>query len=368
MKARTRNLIVYSLLSIEIISCAFSIASTLAIYTDMKTIDTSATPFMDETSNQLLCYPILGDSTSVAVAWGKEPSEATGAYTVPSTVSSGGNSYTVKAIAKSGFRYCNFTSVSFTGETVEEIQEEAFYSCQNLVTFNYPKKCITGIAPSAFMDCRNLEKIDMTATASYILENKDVSGFLTTNRFVIGDHAFASCVKLKGFTFPINLKEIGASAFSYCKGIAGIFLPDDNGVTHDITIEKYAFSDCTNLSIMHFTTNVSHIDSYAFAQCDKLKIYYGGNNPATDHNDPMYDFDEYFRKKHVATNKTDANADYVPIEFQVSDMAMDPDHPGLIYTVQPGPIYYDGKDNSTVVLDSSTDEYATIFQSQTPTV
>ena len=368
MKKRTRNIIVYSLLSFEIISCAFTIASTLATFTEAKSIDTSATPFMDETSNELLCYPILGDASSVAVGWGKKPTEATGAYTIPSSVTSGGNTYTVKAVVKSGFRYCDFTSVTFAGETVEEIQAEAFYSCQNLVTFDYPKKCITGVAPSCFMDCRKLEKINMNATTAYVLENKDVSGFLTNNRFVVGDHAFSSCVKLKGFTFPINLKEIGDSAFSYCTGIAGIFLPDDNGVTHDITIDKYAFADCSNLAIMHFTTNVSYIDSYAFCKCDKLKIYYGGNNPATDNTDPMASFDEYFRKKHVATNQTNLSTNYVPIEYQVSDMAMDPDHPGLIYTIQPGPIIYDGADNSTVVLDSSTDEYATIFQWQTPTV
>ena len=79
MKKRTRNIIVYSLLSFEIISCAFTIASTLATFTEAKSIDTSATPFMDETSNELLCYPILGDASSVAVGWGKKPTEATGA-------------------------------------------------------------------------------------------------------------------------------------------------------------------------------------------------------------------------------------------------------------------------------------------------
>ena len=362
MKMKIKNLLLYSLLTVITISSAASIVNTLAAFIESKTIDSSATPFMDETSNELICYPLSGDGTSVAVGWGKKPNEATGSYIVPTYVSDGTNSYTVKAIIKSGFRYCGFTSVTFEGDTVEEIQAEAFYSCQNLTTFTYPKKCVNGVGPSAFMDCRNLTKVDMTATATYVKANLTTPDFLSTYRFVIGDHAFASCVKLKGFTFPVNLKEIGVSAFNNCKGISGIFLPvEDDGALTDIRIEKYAFSDCTNFAIMHFGTNIAYIDSYAFAQCDKLRIYYGGSS------DPA-GFDEYFRKKHVATNKTNLVTDYVPIEYNISDMTVDDDHPGLIYTRQPGPILYDGKDNSTLVLDSSTDDYITIFQWQTPTV
>ena len=228
-----------------------------------------------------------------------------------------------------------------------------------------PQKCIHGVGPSSFMDCRNLTKVDMTNTISSIDSRKNETNFLANNPFVIGDHAFASCVKLKGFTFPTNLTEIGESAFHNCSQIFGFFLPANNSV-NTISIGKYAFADCSNLVVIHMEKNINFIDSYAFAQCNKLKIYYQGD-PSVN-GDPMQSFDTYFRKKHVATNKTDAYADYVPMDTGVSEMSMDDDHPGLIYVKQPGPIKYNGKTNSTLDIDSNTDEFVTIFQWNTPSV
>lgn len=372
MKRKRRTLISLLVMMITI-SCAFTLSTTLAVFVDYMTVDANQTAFVDSVTENFICYPLVkanpSDDNAVAIGWHKKPNECTGALTIPATVKRGNGgeavTYKVKAIAESGFRYCDFTSITFSGTDVEEIKSEAFYSCQNMTTFTMPEKCIHGIAPSCFMDCRNLTKVDMSAVVAYIDTRKGESGFLANNPFIIGDHAFSSCVKLKGFTFPANLEEIDDSAFHNCSNIFGIFLPAKNGV-NTIRIGKYAFADCTNLSICHIEKNISSIDSYAFAQCDKLKIYYEGN--ISDANDPINTFDEYFRKKHVATNKTDATADYVPINYNISAMAMDEDHPGLVYIKQPGPIYYDGRNPSTHVLDSSTDDYITIFQWRTPSV
>lgn len=373
MKKRYLVFVLSFLVAVLSVSCVLNVALSLAAFVDYFVLDDSQSSFIDETTKDFICYPLVkadpSDPNIVAIGWAKKPNECTGSLTIPATVQKGtGGSavtYYVKSIAQSGFRYCEFTSITIDAD-LEEIKAEAFYSCQNLTTFAMPEKCIHGIAPSTFMDCRNLTKIDMSETVSYISSRKEESGFLANNPYVIGDHAFSSCVKLKGFSFPTTLTEIGHSAFHNCTNIFGLFFPTSNGV-NTISIGKYAFADCTNLAVVHFETNISNIDSYAFAQCDKLKIYYQGN-PDTDPSDPMNSFDEYFRKKHVATNQISESADYVPIVYDISAMQMDDDHPGLIYIKQPGPIYYDGKVNSTFVLDSSTDEYITIFEWKTPTV
>lgn len=363
------------LITLLVILCTFHIPYTIAGFVDKYTVDSDDQSFIDSTTENFVCYPLekenQNDPNICAISWAKTPEECIGTLTIPETVTkvNGGEtiSYTVKAIAQSGFRYCEFSSIVFASDNVEEIKSEAFYCCQNLTTFTMPEKCINGIAPSAFMDCRNLTKVDMSNTITYInsLVETGHNTFLANNPYIIGDHAFASCVKLKGFTFPTTLTEIGEGAFNNCIGIFGLFFPANNGV-NTISIGKYAFADCSNLTVVHFETNFSYIDSYAFSQCNKLKIYYQGNinNP----NDPINSFDEYFRKKHVATNQTNLINDYVPIAYDISAMQMDEDHPGLIYTIQPGPIYYDGASagTSSVVLDNSTDDYITIFQWKTP--
>ncbi|MCR5309439.1 MAG: leucine-rich repeat domain-containing protein [Bacilli bacterium] len=352
----------------------FNISTTIASYINQFVVDDSQEAFIDSTTNNFICYPLVKEKESdpdiVSIGWAKEPEACTGTLTIPTIVTKlNGNEtikYTVKVIAESGFRFCNFSSINFASNNIEEIKSEAFYSCQNMSTFPMPEKCIHGIAPSTFMDCRNLVTVDMSNVNSYINSRVSETDFLANNPYNIGDHAFASCVKLKSFNFPTSLSEIGEAAFNKCESILSIFFPADNEV-NTISIGKYAFADCSKLTVMHFETNVSYIDTYAFAQCNYLKIYYQGN-PDNNADDLMNNFSSYFRKKHVATNLTDEIKDYVPIEYDVSEISMSDDHPGIVYIKQRGPIYYDGdKDGtSTLVLDSSTDFYITIFKWQTP--
>ena len=72
---------------------------------------------------------------------------------VPETVTIDGNSYTVKAVVKGGFRYCDFDTITLP-KTITEIREEAFAYCENLQSFTFPHG-MTEIAPSTFLDCRN---------------------------------------------------------------------------------------------------------------------------------------------------------------------------------------------------------------------
>lgn len=401
MKKRKLIALITPIVCFMILSCAFAIPYTVASFVEYLNVDPNEESFVDETTHNFICYPLVKNSESdpnaVAIGWAGEPEDCTGDLTIPNTVIKGtGNNaltYTVKAIAECGFRFCDFSSIAFAGNNVEEIKSEAFYSCQNMTTFTMPQKCIHGVGPSSFMDCRKLETIDMSNVVSYVesqfnseSSNQQKHDFFSSHPFKIGDHAFASCVKLKGFTFPNNLAEVGAGAFNNCVKIFGLFFPDPilddgNNIVNTITFGEYAFSDCTSLAVTHFNKNVIDIGLYCFAKCESLRIYYGGDINSSS--DPLYKFsttiNKDWRKRHVATNQNTDNfdedgngtgPDYVPIKNNQSEMKMDDEHPGLIYIKGPGPIYYDGKasDATAQKIDTAQSDYITIFQWNTPTV
>jgi cell surface protein len=56
--------------------------------------------------------------------------------------------------------------------------------------------------------------------------------------------------------------SIGKSAFSYCRGLTSINIP--NSVT---SIGQYAFSDCSGLTSINIPNSVTSIGPYTFAGC-----------------------------------------------------------------------------------------------------
>lgn len=370
MKNKKLFLKITPLIALLTFSVFFGIPYTVASFIEYFTVDTTKPSFIDSATENFICYPLEDSNNNnyCAIGWAKTIEESTGSLTIPQTVTKGtGNeaiTYQVKAIAECGFRFCEFSSISFAGNNVEEIKAEAFYSCQNITTFTMPQKCIHGVGPSSFMDCRNLETINMSNVESYIETRKSETDFFLNNPYIIGDHAFTSCIKLKKFVFPINLQEIGDSAFMNCKEISSLYLPVDNGV-NEITIRKYAFSDCAKFTLLYFEGNVTNIERYAFAQCDKLRIYYNGDAEALD---SAFEGGTIYRKKHVATNMDNAINDYVPIRETQSQITMDDDHLGFVYFKQRVAIKYNGTANgvSSKVLESPNTDYITIFRWENP--
>ena len=62
-----------------------------------------------------------------------------------------------------------------------------------------------------------------------------------------------------------NLKEIGEGAFTYCRGLTNITIP--NSVT---SIGNGAFSNCTNLASITIPESVTSIGYEAFFNCENL--------------------------------------------------------------------------------------------------
>ena len=81
----------------------------------------------------------------------------------------------------------------------------------------------------------------------------------------IGDKAFSGCRGLTSITLPESLTSIGDWAFSGCSGLTSITLPES--VT---SIGDWAFSGCIGLTTITIPESVTSIGSYAFSYCDGL--------------------------------------------------------------------------------------------------
>jgi len=379
-KTRKASLLKILFLAGMVLSCALSIGVTLATFAETYTLLSNGvfTYTVPNTDSQVVlrCYPISGDAGSVGVVWGEaDPLSTPSTIEIPSRVyDEHDNPYVVKVIGKSGFRYCDFETITLPS-TIQEIQTEAFYCCMNLTEIVLPY-ALTAIAPSTFMDCRSLTKVAYS-TPTYdgndpvldefgdpVCEETNVNESIT----VIGDHAFTSCVKLKAFDCP---RPSGAnatltiedSAFQNCKAMMSFFFPNQSNLT--ISVGKYAFADCAALTVCYFTDNIASFGEHAFAKCESLTLYYAKANPGSF---PV-GFDANWRKKHPATDKT-AEGDYVRILYNSGDLEDSASYPGLYYTVKTGPIKLDSttkSGNQIPTIDTSTDKYISIFKFETPT-
>ena len=229
-------------------------------------------------SHHYKCYKLTDEGGSpiggVAIAWNEEPSNATGTITIPDSVSYSGANYTIRGIAKGGFRYCQFTHINLP-TTIEFIRPEAFAYCEKLKVFYMPYQ-VSVIEESTFLDCRSLEYV------KYHDSNGDeVVGNNSITR--IEDHAFTSCISLKTFSAPKNLVYLGESCFQKCPLITNFFFPktkkSGSTITNKITVRSYAFADCSMLLSVYFETNMEEIDDYAFVNCDpQLTVRYTGTS------------------------------------------------------------------------------------------
>ena len=78
--------------------------------------------------------------------------------------------------------------------------------------------------------------------------------------------AFDSCFSLESVQLPNTLKIIGDCAFSHCKHLKRITIPDH--VTH---IHTCAFADCSSLEELNFPSGLQVVGDYAFQRCTALK-------------------------------------------------------------------------------------------------
>ena len=158
---------------------------------------------------------------------------ATGAITIPNTITS---------IGKSVFSMCSgITSISIPN-TVKSIGASAFYNCSGLTSITIPDG-ITTIEESTFYNCSGLKNVTIPNSVTSIER-----------------YAFRYCSALENITLPNGLTTIEESAFGFCSALTSITLP------YSLTkIATEAFWKCTAMtSITCEATTPPACKSYAF--------------------------------------------------------------------------------------------------------
>ena len=122
-----------------------------------------------------------------------------------------------REIAPYAFHSCQYLREIILPESLEKIDERAFYMCTRLRSVKIPDGA-TEIGKGAFAHCERLSRVVLPAT----LTKLDIQ-------------AFHMCFSLKEITIPDSLSEIGNSAFSECISLTKVILPQN------ITIGSDAF-------------------------------------------------------------------------------------------------------------------------------
>lgn len=335
------------------------IASILEVYEDAFFV-------AEDDGHTYKCYTFKDDQGhpvgGVAIAWGELPENTPATLNVPDTVRFNETDYTVRAVAKHGFRYCDFEEINLP-QTIEMIEPEAFAYCINLKTFSMPH-LVDKIATSTFLDCRKLETIRYTdASGNPAFDNNAITS--------IEDHAFDSCVSLRDFYCPKSCTYFGESCFKNCRNLINFYFPsailDGSTITNPITVKPYALADCKSLIFIYFETNMSEIDNYAFVDCHStLRIKYNGDRI------PSYSTggvnQGHWRDRYIATNLNDK----IPVDYNHPTIYSDPEYPCLRYAVEKKTVPLEsaqGRETINIIDQQEVDdegEYAVIYKFDTP--
>ncbi len=202
------------------------------------------------------------------------------------------------------FGYCSSLTSVVIQEGVTSIGGLAFYNCKSLTSIAIPES-VTSIGNEAFGDCSSLESIKIPGgvqsfsgnwflgcdslvevffpdSSKYIslngiIYNKDLTavvyvlpGIQTVNEMPISvknirEAAFSGCKDLKSIILPEELSNIGVSAFENCSSLTSIVIPES--VT---SIGERAFYDCSSLTSIVIPEGVTSIGKSAFYGCSSL--------------------------------------------------------------------------------------------------
>ena len=163
----------------------------------------------------------------------------------------------VKAIGKNAFRFCDTLKSIVLPEGLTKIESSAFVGCHNLETINLPEGLET-IGDKAFFSCEALTGIDIPNTVK-----------------TIGGTAFANCYSLTRINIPAGA-ELGPGAFAGCGAIECISV-DENNPTYDNrggcnaiieTLTNTLIKGCKSTVIPESVKEIGHC---AFSDCKDLE-------------------------------------------------------------------------------------------------
>ncbi len=146
-------------------------------------------------------------------------SSYSGDIVIPSTVTNGNETYSVKKIGQ--YAFCRSEIISLTIQNgIETIDECAFLYSSQLVDVSLPSS-LTSIGNSAFFNCYQITELVIPEGVS-----------------TIGNQAFCYCGNMKTLQLPSTLTEIGDRAFGCCGSLTKVI----SRITTPFAIEETTFS------------------------------------------------------------------------------------------------------------------------------
>lgn len=130
--------------------------------------------------------------------------------------------------------------------TVTNIGDSSFYSCQNLTEITIPSS-VTSLGDNSFNFCRSITTISIPDSVTYL-----------------GFGAFSSCQTLSNVTLSNSLTALYSYTFSNCP-FASIHIP--NSIT---IIDAWCFNGCYNLTTIMIPSSVTQIGERSFRNCSSL--------------------------------------------------------------------------------------------------
>lgn len=255
-------------------SLVFAVAMMLQLNAHAQSYDFSAVA----PSGQTLYYAIYDESsvlvvgqTDVELGDNYSPaysvSQMAGNLIIPSTVSYGGNTYTVIAIWTRAFSNCTgLTSVSIPS-SIRLIGPYAFYSCNGLsgtLTIPANETYYMSIYKGAFASCMGLTSLVISEDAYCTIE----------------ENAFKYCTNLASVTIPASVTQIGNGAFYYCNQLNAVYytgsLEQWCGITfadrwaNPLYYANNLYINNTLLTDLVIPNSVTQIGDYIFAGAECL--------------------------------------------------------------------------------------------------
>ncbi len=262
-------------------------------------------------TGQTLFYTIDTVTNTTVSVVGFDNTQPMGNLTIPSTVTYGGNTYSVSSIGIMAFYGCKgLTSVTIPN-SVTSIGRMAFQECEDLTSVTLPNsitsiehatfaRCssltsvsipnsVTSIGASAFGFCTSLASLTIPSSvtsigdrAFYLVKHIEYHGTATggpwgaismngyqNNDFIYSDSTETTLLAYIGHdtvvTVANTVDTIGPNAFYSCSWLTSVSLP--NSVT---SIGMSAFYECKNLTSMTIPNSVTTIEQELFFGCEGL--------------------------------------------------------------------------------------------------